>query len=165
MIWGLDNRGCADIFKGFILFAVATLGLYSWSLPFKIYDLWSVSNTSIESVVNMYLLIIDKHTPSYWDLLIISGRCTDNEVLQCYKCSVTVEKYFINNTTIVTPLCSKFEETSSYMTNCPYSTMCLKTISTLHLQNGQKQETVTRGCAQQKNTTQVIWSLNDNIQM
>lgn len=41
------------------------------------------------------------------------------------------------------------------MTNCPYSTMCLKTISTLHLQNGQKQETVTRGCAQQKNTTQV----------
>lgn len=28
MIWGLDNRGCADLFKGVILFAVATLGLY-----------------------------------------------------------------------------------------------------------------------------------------
>ncbi|XP_062122618.1 uncharacterized protein LOC133836255 isoform X1 [Drosophila sulfurigaster albostrigata] len=78
------------------------------------------------------------------------------EVLECYKCSVTVEKFFIDNVTIITPLCSKFEKSSHYMVKCPYSTMCLKTISTLHLQNGQKQETITRGCAQQKNTTQVF---------
>lgn len=85
----------------------------------------------------------------------ILGQCSD--VLQCYKCSVTVEKYFIDNATIVTPLCSKFTESSYlYMVHCPYSTMCLKTISILHLQNGQTQETVTRGCAQQKNTTQVF---------
>ncbi|KAL7740174.1 hypothetical protein ACLKA6_003883 [Drosophila palustris] len=84
----------------------------------------------------------------------ILGKCSD--VLQCYKCSVTVEKYFIDNATIITPLCSKFTESPHYMVQCPYSTMCLKTISILHLQNGQKQETVTRGCAQQKNTTQVF---------
>ncbi|KRG00731.1 uncharacterized protein LOC26527925 isoform X1 [Drosophila mojavensis] len=84
------------------------------------------------------------------------ATCSEREVLQCYKCSVTVEKYFVDNATIVTPLCSKFEESAHYVAQCPYSTMCLKTISTLHLQNGQKQETITRGCAQQKNTTQVF---------
>ncbi|KRF80958.1 uncharacterized protein Dvir_GJ26428 [Drosophila virilis] len=84
------------------------------------------------------------------------GKCTDRSVLQCYRCSVTVEKYFVDNATVMTPLCSKFQESSIYMVQCPYSTMCLKTISNLHLQNGQMQETVTRGCAQQKNTTQVF---------
>ncbi|XP_023169583.2 uncharacterized protein LOC111598531 [Drosophila hydei] len=84
------------------------------------------------------------------------ANCSEREVLLCYKCSVTVEKYFVDNVTIVTPLCSKFEQSSAYVIQCPYSTMCLKTISTLHLQNGQEQETITRGCAQQKNTTQVF---------
>lgn len=28
MFWGLDKRGCADLFKSVILFAVASLGLY-----------------------------------------------------------------------------------------------------------------------------------------
>lgn len=86
-----------------------------------------------------------------------SVNCSEREVLLCYKCSVTVEKYFVDNATIITPLCSKFEQSSAYVIQCPYSTMCLKTISTLHLQNGQEQETITRGCAQQKNTTQVNW--------
>ncbi|XP_032597621.1 uncharacterized protein LOC116806020 [Drosophila grimshawi] len=84
------------------------------------------------------------------------GKCTAKDILQCYKCSVTVEKYFVDNATIITPLCSKFEESSPYMVQCPYSTMCLKTISILHIQNGQRQETITRGCAQQKNTTQIF---------
>ncbi|XP_034665695.1 uncharacterized protein LOC117899640 isoform X1 [Drosophila subobscura] len=84
------------------------------------------------------------------------GKGSLADMLQCYKCSVTIEKYVIENRTITTPLCSKFEENAGYMTHCPYSTMCLKTISILHLQNGQKQEAVTRGCAQQKNTTQIF---------
>lgn len=58
-------------------------------------------------------------------------------------------------------MCSKFEESDEYAVDCPYSTMCLKTISKLHLQNGQQQETVTRGCAAQKDTKQV--SLNMHI--
>ncbi|XP_030370140.1 uncharacterized protein LOC115620841 [Scaptodrosophila lebanonensis] len=81
------------------------------------------------------------------------GTC---DALQCYKCSVTVEKYVVDNKTQVTPLCSKFIETSEYTVECRYSTMCLKSVSVLHLQNGQRQETITRGCAQQKNTTQVF---------
>lgn len=52
-------------------------------------------------------------------------------------------------------MCSKFDESDEYIVDCPYSTMCLKTISTLHLQNGQLQETYTRGCAPQKDTKQV----------
>ncbi|XP_023035869.1 uncharacterized protein LOC111519406 [Drosophila willistoni] len=100
--------------------------------------------------------------------VLIGTECTASDVLQCYKCSVTVERYVIDNRTIVTPLCSKFEESSQYMVDCPYSTMCLKTISALHLQNGQKQETVTRGCAQQKNTTQIFrnkqWEQEHSVQ-
>ncbi|KAH8241667.1 hypothetical protein KR032_003609 [Drosophila birchii] len=89
------------------------------------------------------------------NLFISAKNCIAN-VLQCYKCSVSIEKYFVDNRTITTPLCSKFDESNIYTVQCPYSTMCLKTISILHLQNGQKQETITRGCAQQKNTTQIF---------
>nr|XP_017036230.1 uncharacterized protein LOC108084504 isoform X2 [Drosophila kikkawai] len=84
------------------------------------------------------------------------SKNTIANVLQCYKCSVSIEKYVLNNKTISTPLCFKFQESNNYAVECPYSTMCLKTISILHLQNGQRQETITRGCAQQKNTTQIF---------
>ncbi|XP_043064448.1 uncharacterized protein LOC108100612 [Drosophila ficusphila] len=76
------------------------------------------------------------------------------EVLKCFKCSVSIEKYVVDNKSITTPLCSQFQKSSNYIVPCPYSTMCLKSISILRLQNGQNQEAVTRGCAQQKNTTQ-----------
>lgn len=84
--------------------------------------------------------------------------------IKCYKCAVTVEKIYSysKNATIITPMCSKFDESDEYTVDCPYSTMCLKTISKLHLQNGQQQETVTRGCAPQKDTKQVC--KNRNIQ-
>lgn len=52
-------------------------------------------------------------------------------------------------------MCSKFDKSEEYKVDCKYSTMCLKTISTLRLQNGQNLETVTRGCAPQKDTKQV----------
>ncbi|KAI8033111.1 hypothetical protein M5D96_014133 [Drosophila gunungcola] len=78
------------------------------------------------------------------------------DVLQCYKCSVSIEKYVVDNKTMTTPLCSKFQESFNYTVKCPYSTMCLKSISILHLKNGQNQEVITRGCAQQKNTTQIF---------
>ncbi|KAM7361403.1 uncharacterized protein ACRADG_011703 isoform 2-T3 [Cochliomyia hominivorax] len=90
--------------------------------------------------------------------------------IKCFKCSVTVEKIYSysKNATIITPMCSKFDETDEYIVDCPYSTMCLKTISTLHLQNGQQQETFTRGCAPQKDTKQVFnngrWHQEHSVQ-
>ncbi|XP_044313369.1 uncharacterized protein LOC123037318 [Drosophila rhopaloa] len=89
-------------------------------------------------------------------IAVILVKHTLADVLQCYKCSVSIEKYVVDNKTMTTPLCSKFQESSNYMVQCPYSTMCLKSISILHLQNGQEKEAITRGCAQQKNTTQIF---------
>ncbi|XP_059220000.1 uncharacterized protein LOC131995357 [Stomoxys calcitrans] len=90
--------------------------------------------------------------------------------IKCYKCAVILEKTYsyTKNLTIVTPMCSKFYESDEYIVDCKYSTMCLKTISTLHLQNGQNQETVTRGCAPQKDTKQVFsngrWNQEHSVQ-
>ncbi|XP_037956244.1 uncharacterized protein LOC119685908 isoform X2 [Teleopsis dalmanni] len=89
--------------------------------------------------------------------------------IKCYKCSVAMETSFIKNETIITQPCVKFElGAEQFMVDCTYSTMCVKTISTLLLLNGQKQETITRGCAQQKETTQVFrnrqWQQENSIQ-
>ncbi|KAH8357712.1 hypothetical protein KR084_005484, partial [Drosophila pseudotakahashii] len=89
-------------------------------------------------------------------ILLFSAKTALADVLQCYKCSVSIEKYVVNNKTMMTPLCSKFQDSANFVVKCPYSTMCLKSISILHLQNGQSQEAITRGCAQQKNTTQIF---------
>ncbi|XP_011188183.1 uncharacterized protein LOC105215766 isoform X3 [Zeugodacus cucurbitae] len=75
--------------------------------------------------------------------------------IKCFKCSVTVEKSDIQNTTVFTPACTKFDKSDDFIVDCPFSTMCLKTISTLHLQN-EKLNTVIRGCAPQKDTKQVF---------
>lgn len=79
--------------------------------------------------------------------------------IKCFKCAVTIEKIYsyAKNATSFTPLCSKFDESDEYIVECPYSTMCLKTISTLYLQNNQQQTTATRGCAPQKDTKQVCF--------
>ncbi|XP_065354754.1 uncharacterized protein LOC135949198 [Calliphora vicina] len=93
-----------------------------------------------------------------------------SSAIKCFKCAVTVEKIYsyAKNATIITPMCSKFDESDEYIVDCPYSTMCLKTISTLHLQNGQQQETFTRGCAPQKDTKQVFnngrWHQEHSVQ-
>lgn len=51
-------------------------------------------------------------------------------------------------------MCTKFDESEEFKIDCPFSTMCIKIISTLQLQN-DLQNTVTRGCAPQKDTKQV----------
>ncbi|XP_063709457.1 uncharacterized protein LOC134837975 isoform X2 [Culicoides brevitarsis] len=52
-------------------------------------------------------------------------------------------------------LCSKFDESEDFITDCPYSTMCMKRIFKLQLPRGEPIETITRGCANQKYTEQV----------
>uniref|UniRef100_A0A1A9W880 Protein sleepless n=1 Tax=Glossina brevipalpis TaxID=37001 RepID=A0A1A9W880_9MUSC len=90
--------------------------------------------------------------------------------IKCFKCAVTIEKIYsyAKNSTSFTPLCSKFDESEEYIVDCPYSTMCLKTISTLFLQNNQQQATATRGCAPQKDTKQVFnngqWHQEHSVQ-
>lgn len=73
--------------------------------------------------------------------------------IKCYHCTVAPPSRHQNNTK--TQLCSKFDESSYYEVDCPWSTMCMKRIFKLKLLKGE-QETVSRGCAQQKNTEQVI---------
>lgn len=77
------------------------------------------------------------------------------DALKCYKCQVSQSIYKIGNITNSIPLCSKFDESDEYITECQFSTMCVKKISRLYLQNGTV-DTVTRGCASQKYTDQVL---------
>lgn len=86
-------------------------------------------------------------------ILIISIEPSD--AIKCYKCQVSPILYKIGNLTNTTPLCSKFDESDDYITDCQYSTMCVKKISRLYLQNGTV-DTVIRGCASQKYTDQVL---------
>lgn len=54
-------------------------------------------------------------------------------------------------------MCTKFDWSEDFIIDCEFSTMCLKTISTLHLQN-EKQNAIIRGCAPQKDTKQVCYT-------
>lgn len=87
--------------------------------------------------------------------------------IKCFKCSVTVEKNDIKNFTVLTPMCTKFDWSEDFIIDCEFSTMCLKTISTLHLQN-EKQNAIIRGCAPQKDTKQVFknrrWQQEHSVQ-
>ncbi|XP_018794285.1 PREDICTED: uncharacterized protein LOC108972216 isoform X3 [Bactrocera latifrons] len=85
--------------------------------------------------------------------LLMLSRIDSVAAIKCFKCGVTVEKNYIQNITVLTPMCTKFDWSENFIIDCPFSTMCLKTISTLHLQN-EKQNAITRGCAPQKDTKQ-----------
>lgn len=79
------------------------------------------------------------------------------EAIRCYKCGATEERTIVSktNSTITIPKCSNFaEHAENYVKDCQYSTMCLKTITFLHLQH-KVQTTITRGCATQKDIQQV----------
>uniref|UniRef100_A0A1A9UN42 Protein sleepless n=1 Tax=Glossina austeni TaxID=7395 RepID=A0A1A9UN42_GLOAU len=103
-------------------------------------------------------------------LLTLCMLAGGGNAIKCFKCAVTIEKIYsyAKNATSFTPLCSKFDESDEYVVECPYSTMCLKTISTLYLQNNQQQTTATRGCAPQKDTKQVFnngqWHQEHSVQ-
>ncbi|XP_004524245.1 uncharacterized protein LOC101462267 isoform X2 [Ceratitis capitata] len=90
-----------------------------------------------------------------------------SEAIKCFKCSVTPETSDINNVTSFTPMCTKFDASEEFKIDCPFSTMCIKIISTLQLQN-DLQNTVTRGCAPQKDTKQVFknrrWQQEHSVQ-
>uniref|UniRef100_A0A1B0B9L2 Uncharacterized protein n=1 Tax=Glossina palpalis gambiensis TaxID=67801 RepID=A0A1B0B9L2_9MUSC len=90
--------------------------------------------------------------------------------IRCFKCLVTEEVSFANeeeNLPNITPACSKFDSSSKFIVDCPYSTMCMKTISTMYLQYGLEQNTITRGCAPQKSSTLVFrngnWHKEDSV--
>ncbi|KAL9897106.1 uncharacterized protein LOC119639212 [Glossina fuscipes] len=90
--------------------------------------------------------------------------------IRCFKCLVTEEVSFANeeeNLPNITPACSKFDSSSKFIVECPYSTMCMKTISTMYLQYGLEQNTITRGCAPQKSSTLVFrngnWHKEDSV--
>uniref|UniRef100_A0A1A9W890 Uncharacterized protein n=1 Tax=Glossina brevipalpis TaxID=37001 RepID=A0A1A9W890_9MUSC len=89
--------------------------------------------------------------------------------MKCFKCSVTEDISLKNDETLpnITPACSKFDSSSKFIVNCPYSTMCIKTISTMYLQHGLEQKTITRGCASQKSSTLVFrngnWQKEDSV--
>ncbi|XP_014094359.1 uncharacterized protein [Bactrocera oleae] len=87
--------------------------------------------------------------------LLMLSKIDSITAIKCFKCSVTVEKNEIENITVLTPMCTKFDRSEDFIIDCPFSTMCLKTISTLHLQN-ENQNTIIRGCAPQKDTKQVF---------
>lgn len=60
------------------------------------------------------------------------------------------------NKTIEHQVCSKFDESDDFVIDCPYSTMCMKKVYRYKLMDGKTIETVSRDCAKQKYTHQVI---------
>lgn len=66
--------------------------------------------------------------------------------VKCYRCSIASTQTRTNRT----QLCLKFSESPEYSVDCPYSTMCMKTVYNLQLVDGQIIETVSRDCANQK---------------
>ncbi|XP_050083165.1 uncharacterized protein LOC126569827 isoform X1 [Anopheles aquasalis] len=99
-------------------------------------------------------------------LLIFIAELNGVSAIKCYRCTVAPPSKHQNNTK--PQLCSKFEESDYYTVDCPWSTMCVKRIFKLQLLKGE-QETVSRDCAQQKNTEQVYksgtgWTPEHNIE-
>lgn len=72
--------------------------------------------------------------------------------IKCYECTVHPKR--TQNGTNYERLCSKFEETKHFEIDCPYSTMCKKRLYRYQLIN-KVQESVERGCADQKNDSMV----------
>lgn len=71
-----------------------------------------------------------------------------SSAIKCYRCTV--------NPTEQT--CRQFDEDNDrYIVDCPYSTMCLKKVYRLKLTDGTDSETVSRDCAKQKYTEEVIF--------
>ncbi|XP_058061574.1 uncharacterized protein LOC131211912 isoform X1 [Anopheles bellator] len=98
-------------------------------------------------------------------LLIFITEFNGVSAIKCYRCTVAPPSRHQNNTK--TQLCSKFDESDYYTVDCPWSTMCVKRIFKLQLLKAE-QETVSRDCAQQKNTEQVYksgaWTPEHNIE-
>ncbi|XP_055604738.1 uncharacterized protein LOC129752973 [Uranotaenia lowii] len=85
--------------------------------------------------------------------------------IKCYYCTVAPPNRYSNNTK--TQLCSKFNHSDHFTVDCPWSTMCMKRIFKLQLLKAE-QETISRSCAQQKNTEQIYkngnWTKEHNIE-
>lgn len=79
---------------------------------------------------------------------------TDNVAvaIKCYECTVNPRRPI--NGSAIERLCTKFEETKDFEIDCPYSTMCKKRLYRYQLIN-KVQESVERGCADQKNDSMV----------
>lgn len=72
--------------------------------------------------------------------------------IKCYECTVHPRR--TQNGTSFDRLCTKFEDTEYFEVDCPYSTMCKKRVYRYQLIN-KVQESIERGCADQKNDSMV----------
>jgi hypothetical protein len=72
--------------------------------------------------------------------------------IKCYECSVHPKRD--QNGTNSDRLCTKFEDTKAFEVDCPFSTMCKKRLYRYQLIN-TVQESIERGCADQKNDSMV----------
>lgn len=78
-----------------------------------------------------------------------------SSAIQCYRCSVITEIISTYDENIIIPSCYKFDGSDKFIIDCPYSTMCLRTVHSMYLMNGQERVTTTLGCAQQKHSQHV----------
>nr|XP_002050765.2 uncharacterized protein LOC6626712 [Drosophila virilis] len=85
-------------------------------------------------------------------LAVVCNSCAAAEILECYECfegaGANMEKPL--------PVCSQLRNSPEFRVACPNSTMCLKTVSTINLQDGSKWSAVLRGCANQVKITHVL---------
>lgn len=116
-------------------------------VPFIVFNIFS------EYIWKLYMFII------WW--IILSTILDSVYSIECFACAITREilKVDTNKPVILLP-CINFNATSDYIIDCPFSTMCSRIISTMYLQNGKKQTTITLGCAQQKFSRHVrLWKV------
>lgn len=71
-----------------------------------------------------------------------------SNAIQCYRCTVAPTNRHENRSQ---QLCLHFSESDEFIVDCPFSTMCMKKVYKYQLLDGVI-ETVSRDCAQQKNT-------------
>ena len=95
--------------------------------------------TTIQLLINLLVIII-----------VNSVNTIDG--LQCYQC--TADPHIQNgpkSTTLYT--CSDFDHSDKYVIDCPYSTLCLKRVQSLVINDLVTVNVTTRGCATQKSKT------------
>lgn len=84
-------------------------------------------------------------------LVLISHYILTADAIKCYKCIFATYIYFANNTL----LCKDFDYSDKFITDCPYSTLCMKK-NFYAVLNGEQINATERDCASQKLDTQRI---------
>lgn len=86
--------------------------------------------------------------------------------IQCFRCTPKGTSPSSNVTERV-EMCAKFDYSSKFLVDCPYSTFCMKRNFTLHFPDGSNAMVTERGCAHQVLSYKILvkgkWELVNDV--